>query len=267
MKKYFELKTALDYIELHICDNITQGEIAQAACISVSALQKVFRCTFGYSIKEYIVKRKMTMAAEDVLNGTEGLMEIALRYGYSTLESFSRAFRKVNGVLPSDYRKQGKQTAAFTRLVLNDFGISREAAALVEAIRADTEQYVICFDVVGLHQISALSRQAGDLAILQTLQRIHSYTDTTMQVFCIGDDEFALLTSFARIEQAEQLADAVLRHNGETFIFQGEEIPLYLRCWYGKNTTVWEEPDPVKTLQERVEFTGMMEVQSHENNK
>ena len=133
MKKYFELKTALDYIELHICDNITQGEIAQAACISVSALQKVFRCTFGYSIKEYIVKRKMTMAAEDVLNGTEGLMEIALRYGYSTLESFSRAFRKVNGVLPSDYRKQGKQTAAFTRLVLNDFGISREAAALVEA--------------------------------------------------------------------------------------------------------------------------------------
>lgn len=265
MNKYFELKTALDYIELHIRDPLTQEEIAREACISVSALQKLFRCTFGYSVKEYLVKRRMTLAAEDVLNGTEGLLEIALRYGYSTLESFSRTFRKVNGMLPSDYRRQGKQTAAFTRLILNDMGISREVEALVEAIRTDNEQYVICFDVVGLHQISALSRQAGDLAILETLQRIHCYTDTTMQLFCIGDDEFALLTPFARIEQAERLADAILQHNGETFLFQGEEIPLYLRCWYGKNTAVWQEPDPVKTLQERVEFTGTMEVGRHED--
>ena len=52
MQKYFELTSALEYIEDHMLDNCSQADIAHAACVSLSALQKMFRFTFGYSINE-----------------------------------------------------------------------------------------------------------------------------------------------------------------------------------------------------------------------
>ena len=52
MQKYFELTSALEYIEDHMLDNCSQADIAHAACVSLSALQKMFRFTFGYSIND-----------------------------------------------------------------------------------------------------------------------------------------------------------------------------------------------------------------------
>ena len=66
MEKYYELKNALEYIEAHIFENCSQKEIARAACISLSSLQKLFRYVFGHSVNEYITKRKMTLAAAEL---------------------------------------------------------------------------------------------------------------------------------------------------------------------------------------------------------
>ena len=96
MEKYFELKCALEYIEQHISDSCTQEEIAKAACVSLSSLQKLFRYVFDHSVNEHITKRKMTLAAEELLSGTVSVAELAIKYGYSSTEAFSRAFRKVN---------------------------------------------------------------------------------------------------------------------------------------------------------------------------
>ena len=101
MQKYFELTSALEYIEDHMLDNCSQADIAHAACVSLSALQKMFRFTFGYSINEYIMKRKMTTAAEELSETKIPVADLAFKYGYTSTEAFSRAFSKVNCVLPS----------------------------------------------------------------------------------------------------------------------------------------------------------------------
>ena len=105
MEKYFELKNALEYIEDHIREGCTQEEIARAACVSLSSLQKLFRYAFGHGVNEHINKRRMTLAAGELLAGPISVAELAREFGYSTTESFSRAFRKVNCCLPSDYRR------------------------------------------------------------------------------------------------------------------------------------------------------------------
>ncbi|NBH14156.1 AraC family transcriptional regulator [Lachnospiraceae bacterium] len=94
MQKYIELTRALEYIENHILDNCLQIEIAQSACVSLSALQKMFRFTFGYSVNEYIMKRKMTLATEELSETEIPISQLALKYGYTSTEAFSRAFSK-----------------------------------------------------------------------------------------------------------------------------------------------------------------------------
>ncbi|RGC81630.1 AraC family transcriptional regulator [Hungatella hathewayi] len=81
---------------LHISDNCTQENIAKASSVSLSSLQKLFRYVFDHSVNEHITKRKMTLAAEELLSGTASVAELAMKYGYSSTEPFSRAFRKVN---------------------------------------------------------------------------------------------------------------------------------------------------------------------------
>lgn len=79
MEKYFELKCALEYIEQHISDNCTQEDIARAACVSLSSLQKLFRYVFNHSVNEHITKRKMTLAAEELLSGPASVAELAMK--------------------------------------------------------------------------------------------------------------------------------------------------------------------------------------------
>lgn len=235
MEKYFELKCALEYIEQHISDNCTQEDIARAACVSLSSLQKLFRYVFNHSVNEHITKRKMTLAAEELLSGPASVAELAMKYGYSSTEAFSRAFRKVNCCLPSDYRKGHGAQSAFNPPTLSEKGVSWEASALIEAMRSMEDCFVICFDIAGMIQINEISWEAGDQA---------------------------LVTPFDRGEDAERLVASVLAHNGEPFLYKGQSIPLHLWGWYGRNTAVSVSSDPMSLLHDQMKQRRTMEVQN-----
>ena len=266
MQKYFELASALEYIENHISDNCSQTAIAQAACVSLSALQKMFRFTFGYSINEYIMKRKMTIAAEELAKTKIPVSELAFKYGYTSTEAFSRAFSKVNCVLPSEYRKGKRAQAVFTPLQIDENGISRKSPLLIETIHNAKDCYIVCFDIAGMIQINEISKEAGNLALMETVHRIHTHADIDMQIFRIGGDEFALITPYRNISEAEAFAAEVLKHNGNTFFYKGQPVPLYLRSWYGKNMLTEAVSNPARELQQAVKYQGVMEVQ-HEKAK
>lgn len=252
MKKYYELTLALEYIEQHILENCTQEEIAKAAYVSLSSLQKLFRYAFDHSINEYITKRKMTLVADELLISSISITELAKKYGYSTTESFSRAFRKVNCCSPSKHRKGKGVQSTFTPLTLHATGISRKAPALIEAIHQTPDCFVICFDVSNMIDINKISRDTGDLALLHTVQRLQKYTTDLMKIFRIGGDEFAIITPFDQVEDANTFTDCILSHNGETFTYKDKQIPLYLSSWYGKNTLIHDVLDPAKVLHDQV---------------
>lgn len=260
MKKYYELASALEYIENHLTGNCAQAEIAKAACVSLSALQKLFRYTFGYSVNEYIMKRKMTAAAEELADSSISVAELAFKYGYGSSEAFSRAFCRVNCCLPSDYRRGRRTQAVFTPIRLGENGITRETPVLIDAIHKTQNLYVVCFDVVGIIKINEISREAGDLALMQAVQRIHKYASEETRLFRIGGDEFALITPFGNAADAESLAAAVLAHNGEAFFCKGRAFPLFLRAWYGKNALAVNSANPANLLREKVKYQGITEV-------
>ena len=110
------LMLALEYIEIHLCDEIKTEDIAACLFCSKSTLEKLFRGVHDISVHEYIVRRRMMLAAKKISqNPRIPILDIALEYGYSTHESFARAFEQVWNCKPSEFRR-AKFTELFPRL-------------------------------------------------------------------------------------------------------------------------------------------------------
>ena len=102
------LIAALDYIENNLAGNITVEDVAEHLYVSVSGLQKTFNYVFHMYVKEYIIRRRFSCAAEDLLKTDDSILSIALKYGYSSPESFTRGFRKIWDITPTEFRKHRK---------------------------------------------------------------------------------------------------------------------------------------------------------------
>ena len=95
------IQAAVDYIEAHLAEKISYEEIAKRAYSSTYHFQRVFGMVCGCTLGEYIRRRKLTLAGGELVAGKAKVIEIALKYGYETPESFSRAFFRFHGILPS----------------------------------------------------------------------------------------------------------------------------------------------------------------------
>lgn len=81
---------SIQYIEEHITDNITTDSIARAVNVSPFYFQKGFAMLCGYTVGEYIRNRRLTLAGNDLLVSQENIIDIALKYGYDSPDSFIR---------------------------------------------------------------------------------------------------------------------------------------------------------------------------------
>lgn len=101
------LMAALEYIERHLCDDIKTEDVAAICFCSKSTLEKLFRRIHNISVHDYIVRRRMMLAAKKLSQKPDmAILDIALEYGYSTHESFARAFKQVWNCKPSEFRKK-----------------------------------------------------------------------------------------------------------------------------------------------------------------
>ena len=110
------IQNAINYIEEHITEPLDYEEIARKAFSSSFHFQRVFSILCGYTLGEYIRSRRLTLAGADLMDGGEKVIDIALKYGYDSPESFSRAFQKFHGVAPSQARSGGVILKSFSRL-------------------------------------------------------------------------------------------------------------------------------------------------------
>lgn len=98
------IRTAIDYIEDHLEENISAQDVADRVNISPFFLQRGFSLMTGYGIGEYIRNRRLYQAAVDLKETEWKVIDIALRYCYETPESFTKAFSRFHGVTPSQVR-------------------------------------------------------------------------------------------------------------------------------------------------------------------
>ena len=100
------MKKAIDYIEDNLTDNIKYSKIAQTALCSQYHFQRIFVFLIGMPLSEYIRRRRLTLAALDLQNTNEKVIDVAIKYGYSSADAFSRAFQAMHGVTPSQAKKK-----------------------------------------------------------------------------------------------------------------------------------------------------------------
>lgn len=98
---------AINYMEEHIREEVDYEKAAQIACCSVFHFQRMFTYMAGLPLSEYIRRRRMSLAAVDLQGSNDKIIEIALKYGYSSPTAFNRAFQGVHGIAPSAARKEG----------------------------------------------------------------------------------------------------------------------------------------------------------------
>lgn len=101
------ISRAIEYIENNLTNDITIQDISKYAYISPFYLQKGFALVCGYSISEYIRNRRLSLAARDLLSTNERIIDIAIKYGYDSPDSFTKAFTRFHGLTPSSVRKGG----------------------------------------------------------------------------------------------------------------------------------------------------------------
>lgn len=102
------ISRAIEYIENNLTNDINIEDISKYAYISPFYFQKGFALLCGYSISEYIRNRRLSLAANDLLSTNERIIDIAIKYGYDSPDSFTKAFTRFHGSTPSSVRKGGK---------------------------------------------------------------------------------------------------------------------------------------------------------------
>ncbi|SMC89693.1 AraC family transcriptional regulator [Sporomusa malonica] len=107
---------AIEYMESHMEEPLDVGRTAQVACSSIFHFQRMFHMLTGVTLAEYVRKRKLTLAAQELVCTKAKVIDVALKYSYDTPESFSKAFRRVHGVSPSAVRKPGVPLKAYPKL-------------------------------------------------------------------------------------------------------------------------------------------------------
>ena len=96
-----ELNDVINYIENHLTDDLSLETISAYAGVSDYHFRQIFFYIAGITLHDYIKNRKLSEANNDLLEG-ESVTNVAFKYGYESLDGFTRAFKKWNGHLPSE---------------------------------------------------------------------------------------------------------------------------------------------------------------------
>lgn len=113
------ISKAIEYIEAHITENLTTSDIAKEVCISSFYFQKGFSMLCGFTVAEYIRQRRLTLAGSELVSTDNKIIDIAMKYGYDSPDSFTKAFTRFHGSTPTAVRRDGATMKSFASLKIN----------------------------------------------------------------------------------------------------------------------------------------------------
>ncbi len=110
------IENALRYIEKNLSGELTVDRIAEKVNISPFYFQKGFSMLCGYSVGEYIRMRRLSVAGSELVTSDNKVIDLALKYGYDSPDSFTKAFTRFHGSTPTDVRRKGALLKSFAPL-------------------------------------------------------------------------------------------------------------------------------------------------------
>ncbi|WFE67282.1 AraC family transcriptional regulator [Micromonospora sp. WMMD714] len=110
------LNEALAHVERHLDEPIEVADLARITLTSEYHFRRMFSALAGMPLSEYVRRRRLTVAAAEVLAGDRTLLDVATRHGYGSTEAFTRAFRAMHGVGPGEARRTGAALRSQQRL-------------------------------------------------------------------------------------------------------------------------------------------------------
>lgn len=99
------LERTIRFINQHLTDDISVGDIASVAGLSVQAFSRFFRDIMGVSCIEYIIALRIGLACRYLLETDESITSIAFRVGFCNISNFNRHFKKAKNTTPQNFRK------------------------------------------------------------------------------------------------------------------------------------------------------------------
>lgn len=111
-----KMNDALRYIEENLTNEIDFEEVAKRAYCSEYHFKRMFSFLSGVTLSEYIRRRRLTLSAFELVNGDKKIIDVAVKYGYNSPDSFSRAFQSMHGVTPSEARHSGQYLKSYPRM-------------------------------------------------------------------------------------------------------------------------------------------------------
>lgn len=113
MEPLKQLNLAMHYIESNLAGEIDFQKVSQLACCSEYHFRRMFSFLCGMTLGEYVRRRRLAQAALELRLGNIKIIDLAVKYGYDSPDSFSRAFQGLHGVTPTEARRDGAFLKAF----------------------------------------------------------------------------------------------------------------------------------------------------------
>ncbi|MFS0636843.1 AraC family transcriptional regulator [Mesobacillus foraminis] len=107
------MNDAMQYIEENLMNEIDYKVVASLAHCSEYHFKRMFSFLAGITLSEYIRRRRLSLAAFELINSNIKIIDVAVKYGYHSPDSFTRAFHNLHGVTPTEARNNGQQLKAY----------------------------------------------------------------------------------------------------------------------------------------------------------
>lgn len=136
MHAWEQIQKTVDYIDTHISEEINIDDLAKLASLSQFYYQRLFSRLVKKPVKEYIKLRRLARASDALLEKNKRILDVALDFGFSSHETFTRSFKDVFGMTPEEYRSDPIRLNKFIRpqLMLNYTLIDENVPLVVDNI-------------------------------------------------------------------------------------------------------------------------------------
>lgn len=125
------LQKSIDFIEENLKEELTLEEISEHSYFSVPHFYRIFQIFTGYSIMDYVRKRRLSQAALELVNSKRRVIDISFEYNFESQEAFIRSFKRVFGITPGEYRKSCNGIGLFSKLQLAEYNINTKNNSII----------------------------------------------------------------------------------------------------------------------------------------
>lgn len=241
-----KLNDSIHYIEEHLTEDLDYEKVAKVACCSAYHYQRMFAYMAGVPLSEYIRRRKMSLAAVDLQGGNAKIVDVALKYGYSSPTAFNRAFQSVHGIAPSMVKNEGVSVKSFPPLL---FKITVKGVEEMN-YRIETKD---AFRILGVSKpldrdieknFAVVPQMWQEAAMDGTVQKLAGMMDSQpvgiMGVSACGDEEQWKYFIAAATTQNDESLDEYIVPSFTWAVFPGEGVcPQAIQVLEQRIVTEW----------------------------